>query len=230
MNQPYIYIYPLTFGFPSNSGHHRALSRFPSGIQGALISYLFYESESVNHWVESDSLPPMACSLLVSSVHGILQSGILEWVAIPFSRRSSWPSDQIQFSCTAGRLFTIWAMRQCIWVNPNLPIHPTPSSPWCPYICSLCLYFCFASRFIYTIFLDYTYMHYYTILFFSFWLISLWSQFLGPFTSLKMAQFCSFYGWEILNKKTKQQKKTKQNKQTKKHFTWYMAELLLFSC
>ena len=158
MNQPYIYIYPLTFGFPSNSGHHRALSRFPSGIQGALISYLFYESESVNHSVESDSLPPMACSLPVSSVHGILQARILDWVAIPFSRRSSWPSDQIQFSCTAGRLFTIWPMRQCVWVNPNLPIHPTHSSPWCPYICSLCLYFCFASRFIYTIFLDYTYI------------------------------------------------------------------------
>ena len=50
---------------------------------------------------------------------------------------------------------------------PSSPF-PTPSSPWSPYICPLCLYFCFANRFIYTIFLDYTYMHYYTILFFSF--------------------------------------------------------------
>ena len=32
---------------------------------------------------------PMDCSLLVSSVHGILQAGILEWVAVPFSRGSS---------------------------------------------------------------------------------------------------------------------------------------------
>ena len=34
---------------------------------------------------------PMDCSLPGSSVHGILQARILEWVAIPFSRASSWP-------------------------------------------------------------------------------------------------------------------------------------------
>ena len=36
---------------------------------------------------------PMDCSLLGSSVHGILQNRILEWVAIPFSRGSSQPRD-----------------------------------------------------------------------------------------------------------------------------------------
>ena len=35
----------------------------------------------------------MDCSLPSSSVHGILQARILEWVAIPFSRVSSWPRD-----------------------------------------------------------------------------------------------------------------------------------------
>ena len=50
---------------------------------------------------------PMDCSLPSSSVHGILQARILEWVAIPFSRGSSQPSDQTQVSCTAGRFFTI---------------------------------------------------------------------------------------------------------------------------
>ena len=34
----------------------------------------------------SDSCDPMDCSLPGSSVHGILQAGILEWVAISFSR------------------------------------------------------------------------------------------------------------------------------------------------
>ena len=34
----------------------------------------------------SDSLQPMDCSLPASSVHGILQAGILKWVAISFSR------------------------------------------------------------------------------------------------------------------------------------------------
>ena len=47
-----------------------------------------------------------------SSIHRILQARILEWVAIPFSRKSSWPRDWIQVSCIAGRLFTIWATRE----------------------------------------------------------------------------------------------------------------------
>ena len=37
---------------------------------------------------------PMDCSLPGSSVHGILQARILEWVAVPCSKRSSWPRDQ----------------------------------------------------------------------------------------------------------------------------------------
>ena len=50
---------------------------------------------------------PMDYSLLGSSIHGILQTRILEWVAIPFSRGSSQPRDQTQVSCIAGRFFTI---------------------------------------------------------------------------------------------------------------------------
>ena len=38
---------------------------------------------------------PMDCSLLGSSVHGIFQARVLEWVAISFSRGSSWPRDRI---------------------------------------------------------------------------------------------------------------------------------------
>ena len=41
---------------------------------------------------------PMDCSPPDSSVHGILQARILEWVAIPFSRRSSQPRDQTNIS------------------------------------------------------------------------------------------------------------------------------------
>ena len=47
-----------------------------------------------------------------SSVHGILQARILEWVAIPFSRRSSQPRDRTQIFHIAGRFFTIWAIRE----------------------------------------------------------------------------------------------------------------------
>ena len=42
-----------------------------------------------------------------SSVHGILQGRILEWVAIPFPRISSQPRAQTQVSCISGRFFTI---------------------------------------------------------------------------------------------------------------------------
>ena len=37
---------------------------------------------------------PMDCSLPGSSVYGILQARILEWIVIPFSRGSSRPRDQ----------------------------------------------------------------------------------------------------------------------------------------
>ena len=54
----------------------------------------------------------MDCSLPVSSVHGILQARILEWVAISFSRGSSRPRDWTQISCIARRLFIIWTTRE----------------------------------------------------------------------------------------------------------------------
>ena len=40
---------------------------------------------------------PMDCSPPGSSVHGILQARILEWVAIPFSRGSSNPGIEPRF-------------------------------------------------------------------------------------------------------------------------------------
>ena len=52
---------------------------------------------------------PMDCSPPGSSVHGIPQARILQWVAIPFSRGSSRPRDQTQVSHIVGRFFTIWA-------------------------------------------------------------------------------------------------------------------------
>ena len=50
---------------------------------------------------------PVDYGLPGSSIHGILQARILEWVAISFSRESSQPRDQTQVTCTAGRLLTI---------------------------------------------------------------------------------------------------------------------------
>ena len=55
---------------------------------------------------------PTVCSLSVSSVHGILQARILEWVAVSFSRGSSQPRDQTRVSCIAGRRFILRATRE----------------------------------------------------------------------------------------------------------------------
>ena len=52
------------------------------------------------------------CSPPGSSVHGILQARILEWVAYPFSRGSSWSRYRHWVSCTADRFFTVWATRE----------------------------------------------------------------------------------------------------------------------
>ena len=49
----------------------------------------------------------MDCSLPCSSVPGIFQARVLEWVAISFSRGSSQPRDQTQVSCIVGRHSTI---------------------------------------------------------------------------------------------------------------------------
>ena len=63
---------------------------------------------------------PMDCSLPGSSVHGILQAKILEWVVISFSRGSFQPRNRTQVSCTADRFFTLWATREAppsAWVS-----------------------------------------------------------------------------------------------------------------
>ena len=43
---------------------------------------------------------------------GVFQAKILEWVVMPSSRRSSWPTDWTWVSCIAGRFFTVWATRE----------------------------------------------------------------------------------------------------------------------
>ena len=65
---------------------------------------------------------PMDCSLPDSTVHRILQARILEWVAMPPSRGSSQPRDQIcvsYVSCIAlaGRFFTTRDTRKAIDKN-----------------------------------------------------------------------------------------------------------------
>ena len=57
--------------------------------------------------ISKQSCPFMSTVFFFSSVHGILQVRILEWVAIPFSMGSTWPRDWTKVSCIAGRFFTV---------------------------------------------------------------------------------------------------------------------------
>ena len=51
----------------------------------------------------------MDCCPSVFSVHGIPQAIIVEWVAMPFSRGSSWPRDQTSIFCTGRQILYHWA-------------------------------------------------------------------------------------------------------------------------
>ena len=55
---------------------------------------------------------PIDCSPPGSSVHGIFQAWILEWVAVSFSRGFSWPRDRTRASRIVSRRFTVWATRE----------------------------------------------------------------------------------------------------------------------
>ena len=68
----------------------------------------------------------MDCNLLSSSVHGISQARIVGWVAISFSRGSSWMRDRTRISCivcTGRRNLYYWASReaqQLFWQLLNM--------------------------------------------------------------------------------------------------------------
>ena len=74
----------------------------------------------------------MDCSPPGSFIHRVFQARVLEWVAMPFSRGSSWPRNWIRVSCIAGRFFTIWATREVLhqhWTT-ELPGTSLPIVLW----------------------------------------------------------------------------------------------------
>ena len=83
--------------------------------------------ESVSHSVCPTLCDPTDCSPPGSSVHGILQARIREWVAIPFSRESSQPRDWTWVFCIAGRFFQSESGSSSIKaLSPSEMIH----TPW----------------------------------------------------------------------------------------------------
>ena len=73
------------------------------------VRHCFWLGSQVAHWYS-----PMDRSLPGSSVQGIFQAKILEWVAISFSWGSSQTRDQTWVSCLAGSFFTNWATREAM--------------------------------------------------------------------------------------------------------------------
>ena len=79
------------------------------------LEEIYSESESEVTQSCPTLCDPIDCSLPGSSVHGIFQARVLEWIAISFSRGSSQPRDWTQVSCIVDRRFTVWATREEIY-------------------------------------------------------------------------------------------------------------------
>ena len=80
-----------------------------------IVKDVYQFSQSIASEVAQSCLTlfdPMDCSLPGSSIQGIFQARTLEWVAISFSRVSSWPRDCFWVSHIAGRVFIFWATRE----------------------------------------------------------------------------------------------------------------------
>ena len=130
---------PSTPSHSSKSSRNTELCSLCFVVASHWLSTLhMWKSETVNCSVVSDSLWLLGLySPLGSSVHGILQARILEWVTTPFV------GDQTQVSCNVGRFFTIWAGKPLfytwfvyIYINATLSIH-----------CNLCFPICVPCRF-----------------------------------------------------------------------------------
>ena len=77
----------------------------------------------LSHWVTSDYLQSMHCSLPGSSGYGISQARILQWVAIFFYKGSSQPRDQSQVSCLAGGFLTTESLEKPIKIFNEPLVH-----------------------------------------------------------------------------------------------------------
>ena len=94
-----------------------------SALQATYLP-LSHQGSLSGPWKESEvaqSCPtlcdPVDCSLPSSSVHGILQARILEWVTISFSRGSSQHRDRTRVSRIGGRCFNLWATREAHFIS-----------------------------------------------------------------------------------------------------------------
>ena len=127
---------PMDSKTPSLPVHHKfpklAQTHVHQVIDAIQLSHpLLSSSPALNlsqHQKESESevtqscltlCNPMDCSPPGSSIHGIFQARILEWIAILFSRASFQPRDRTQVLHITGRLYTLWARESIIKLLTN---------------------------------------------------------------------------------------------------------------
>ena len=114
------HIYCFFFRLFPHIGYHRMLSTVPCAMhRSSCRSSMLYIC--VSHAAMFDCLDPMDCSPPGSSVHGILQARILEWVAISF------PSVIYQFSLIAQSCLTLHDPMDCS--TPGFPVHHQLQEP-----------------------------------------------------------------------------------------------------
>ena len=75
---------------------------------------------------------PMDCRLPGSSVHGIFQERILQWVAISYSRGSSQPRNWTCVSCIGRRIFYQYATWDSLWKQNQDTIPSERALSWRP--------------------------------------------------------------------------------------------------
>ena len=113
-------LWPMDCSLPSNSVHGDSPGKNTGvGCQARLQG--IFPTEGLN-----PGLP--YCRQIVYCLSHQRSPRILEWVAYPFSRGSSWTRNWTRVSCIAGGFFTIWAAREApISYNPALSSNPKTS-------------------------------------------------------------------------------------------------------
>ena len=93
--------------------HNQILKDFQSSLLAMIFMLSQVRFERKGKYMHAQYCPtlsgPMDCSPLGSSVHGIFQARILEWVAISYSRGSSQPRGPTRFSCVSRCILYYWA-------------------------------------------------------------------------------------------------------------------------
>ena len=103
-----LFVTPWTVAFLADSSVHGDSPDRNTGVDcHALLQGIFPTQES-NHGL-------LHCRWILYQLSHKRSPRILEWIAYPFSRGSSWPRNPTMVSCIAGGFFTNWAIREARW-------------------------------------------------------------------------------------------------------------------